>query len=124
MMSGRLDGWAHKYPDVHVEQVITRDRTASALLWHAARSQLVVVGAGGRGEFSGLLLGSVSHAVLHRALCPVAVVRPDPTVDVSVADGPRVMGELRAGALARVCRSRSSGSIPVTVTAGVVAAPL
>ncbi len=89
MMSGRLDGWAHKYPDVHVEQVITRDRPASALLQHAARSQLVVVGAGGRGEFTGLLLGSVSHAVLHRALCPVAVVRPDPTVDAIVADGPR-----------------------------------
>ena len=89
MMSGRLDGWTHKYSDVHVEQVITRDRPASALLQHAARSQLVVVGAGGRGEFTGLLLGSVSHAVLHRAPCPVAVVRPDPTVDAIVADGPR-----------------------------------
>jgi len=102
MLSGRLDGWAQTYPDVHVERVITRDRPASALLQHAARAQLVVVGAGGRGEFAGLLLGSVSHAVIHRAPCPVAVVRPVATVDAIVVDGPRAPGEQPAGAPARV----------------------
>ena len=70
VLSGRLEGWAQKYPDVHVEQVITRDRPASALLQHAARAQLVVVGAGGRGEFTGLLLGSVSHAVIAPGAVP------------------------------------------------------
>jgi nucleotide-binding universal stress UspA family protein len=75
LLSERLAGWAEKFPDVPVEQVVTRDGPAHSLLAQAARAQLVVVGSRGRGEFSGLLLGSVSHALLHRAPCPVAVVR-------------------------------------------------
>lgn len=65
-----------KYPDVGVEQVITRDRPARALLEQTAQAQLVVVGPGGRGASAGLLLGPVCHALLHRSSCPVAVVRP------------------------------------------------
>ncbi|WP_308284467.1 universal stress protein [Pseudonocardia oceani] len=71
-----LAGWAEKFPDVAVERVVIRDLPAHALLERAARAQLVVVGSRGRGEFAGLVLGSVSNALLHRAPCPVAVVRP------------------------------------------------
>ena len=42
----------------------------------AAEHALLVVGSRGRGGFTGLLLGSVSHAVIHRSPCPVVVVRP------------------------------------------------
>jgi hypothetical protein len=35
------------------------------------------VGVRGRGDVSSLFLGSVSYALIHKAACPVAVVRPD-----------------------------------------------
>lgn len=77
LLPERLAGWVEKYPDVPVERLTIRDRPAHSLLEHADRAQLVVVGSRGRGEFSGLVLGSVSNVLLHRASCPVAVVRPD-----------------------------------------------
>jgi len=75
-LAERLAGWAGKYPDVRVERLITRDRPAHALLEQSRHAQLVVVGSRGRGTASRLLLGSVSNAVLHKAHCSVAVVRP------------------------------------------------
>ena len=76
LLSQRLAGWGEKYPDVQVEHLVTRDRPARALLDQAALAQLVVLGSRGRGEFAGLVLGSVSNALLHRCPCPVAIVRP------------------------------------------------
>ncbi|TWF75123.1 nucleotide-binding universal stress UspA family protein [Pseudonocardia hierapolitana] len=74
-LSERLAGWGEKYPDVPVRRVVTKDRPAHALVEQSRHAQLVVVGSRGRGSFTGLVLGSVSHAVLHRSHCPVAVVR-------------------------------------------------
>jgi nucleotide-binding universal stress UspA family protein len=76
-LADRLAGWMLKYPEVAVEQVVADGAAAPVLLDRAARAQLLVVGSRGRGEFAGMLLGSVSHAVLHRAVCPVAVARSD-----------------------------------------------
>ncbi|MFD0788200.1 universal stress protein, partial [Micromonospora azadirachtae] len=50
-------------------------RPGKALTEASRTAQLVVVGGQGRGELTGLLLGSVSQSVLHHADCPVAVVR-------------------------------------------------
>ena len=77
VLGERLAGWARKHPDVPVRRVVRRDGPTHALLTEAEGAQLVVVGSRGRGGFAGLLLGSVSHAVLHRSPCPVAVVRPE-----------------------------------------------
>lgn len=77
VLAEQVGGWADKFPDVTVEQLVTRDQPAHSLLAQAARAQLVVVGSRGHGQFVGTILGSVSNALLHRSPCPVAVVRPE-----------------------------------------------
>lgn len=67
------------YPDLRVGEHLVRSRPAKVLLELSRRAQLVVVGARGRGGFTGLLLGSVSHQVLHHSACPVLVVPRAPT---------------------------------------------
>lgn len=62
-----------------VERVTICDLAGHALVELAEPDDLLVVGARGLGGFRGLLLGSVSQHCLHRAPCPVAVVRSEPT---------------------------------------------
>jgi nucleotide-binding universal stress UspA family protein len=64
------------YPDVDVRSQVVQGRPADILIEASNGAELLVVGSRGRGGFRGLLLGSVSRHVLHRAHCPVAVVRP------------------------------------------------
>lgn len=68
-------GWADKFPDVEVRQSTVRGGAAGVLTRLSHGAELLVVGSRGRGGFTGLLLGSVSQAVIHHAGCPVAVVR-------------------------------------------------
>lgn len=67
--------WHDKYPSVAVEQYVTSERPAAALIEAARDAALLVVGCRGRGGFASLLLGSVSQQVIHRASGPVVVVR-------------------------------------------------
>lgn len=74
--SEAIAGWTEKYGDVDVRTHVIQGRPADILVDASESAELVVVGSRGRGGFRGLLLGSVSRNVLHRAHCPVAVVRP------------------------------------------------
>jgi nucleotide-binding universal stress UspA family protein len=75
VLAERLAGCQEQYPDVQVERVVAFDRPAPQLLMQGERAQLVVVGSHGRGGFAGMLLGSVSSAVVHGAKVPVLVAR-------------------------------------------------
>jgi nucleotide-binding universal stress UspA family protein len=81
VLAERLAGWGEKYPDVSVRRLVLRDQPARALVQESAAAQLVVVGSRGHGGLAGMLLGSVCHAVLHHAHCPVTVVRPPAAAD-------------------------------------------
>jgi nucleotide-binding universal stress UspA family protein len=74
VLSEALVGWTDKYPDVEVHRRLVRARARPTLIEASSRAQLAVVGSHGRGGFTGMLLGSVGHALLHHARCPVAVV--------------------------------------------------
>ena len=73
-LAERLAGWCATYPAVPVLPVVQRDLPAHALTQWSRGAQLVVVGYRGRGWPTGLVLGSVSHTLMHRAHCPVAIV--------------------------------------------------
>jgi nucleotide-binding universal stress UspA family protein len=65
-----------EHPEVAVLRQVAQCGARTALLAAARDAQLLVVGSRGRGGIKGMLLGSVSQAVLHHAPCPVAVVHP------------------------------------------------
>jgi nucleotide-binding universal stress UspA family protein len=76
-LNARLERWVEKFPDVAVRPVPAHDRAVHQLIALSETAQLVVVGSRGHGQVTGLVLGSVSNALMHKAACPVAVVRPD-----------------------------------------------
>ncbi|MEU8193178.1 universal stress protein [Microbispora amethystogenes] len=75
MVAEALAGRREPYPDLRVTEEVVRRHPVEALLQASQGADLLVVGSHGHGEFSGLLLGSVTQALLHHATVPVAVVR-------------------------------------------------
>ncbi|MGN6753509.1 MAG: universal stress protein [Intrasporangium sp.] len=61
-------------PELSIEYEVLSGTPGHALADLGFDAGLIVVGSRGRGGFTGLLLGSVSHTVIHEALCPVMVV--------------------------------------------------
>ncbi|GAA1016532.1 universal stress protein [Acrocarpospora pleiomorpha] len=73
-----LAGWRETSPDVPVSMDVVHGHPVDALRHAADGADLLVVGSHGHGVLAGMLLGSVSQAMLHHAPCPVAVVRITP----------------------------------------------
>jgi nucleotide-binding universal stress UspA family protein len=78
------------FPAIDVQTKLVHAHPAQALIHASAGAELVVVGSHGRGGFAGMLLGSVSQAVLQHAACPVAVVRPHRTPSIKPSSAGRL----------------------------------
>jgi nucleotide-binding universal stress UspA family protein len=65
-----------EHPDVVVRRQVADGSARAALLRAAYDAQMLIVGSRGCGGEPGMMLGSVSYAVLHHARCPVSVVHP------------------------------------------------
>jgi nucleotide-binding universal stress UspA family protein len=63
------------FPDVELRSAAVVGHPVEVLARMSANASLVVVGSRGRGAFSEMILGSVAQETLHRAECPVVVVR-------------------------------------------------
>lgn len=72
-----LAGWADKFPHVEVRVRNIHGHPVSTLADASADAELLVVGCHGHSVLRGMVLGSVSQGVLHRASIPVAVVHLD-----------------------------------------------
>jgi nucleotide-binding universal stress UspA family protein len=77
VLSARLGRWQERYPEVTVHRVVAFDKAARRLVERSASTQLVVIGSHGRGGFAGMMLGSVSSAVLQAVLVPIIIARPE-----------------------------------------------
>jgi nucleotide-binding universal stress UspA family protein len=74
-----IAGWEQKHPEVAVRCRVTDGTARAALLEAAHEAQMLVVGARGSGGIAGMMLGSVSHALLQHAPCPVGVAHSSST---------------------------------------------
>jgi nucleotide-binding universal stress UspA family protein len=75
LLDGLLGDLEGTVEGIEVRRIVVEDRhPAECLVERSEDADLVVVGSRGRGGFSSLLLGSVSHAVVLHGRCPVVVV--------------------------------------------------
>jgi Universal stress protein family len=97
--------------DVSVTTVISKApaRPALSLQLQDGEHDLVVMGSRGRGALRSVLLGSVSHYVLHHSPVPVLIVHADRPASMELATSHEGEGEGEAGATPVQVRRREPG---------------
>lgn len=75
-LSEATAGRHERFPDVQVEYEVQFGNPAQILAHEAAYARCLVVGTRGLGGFRRMLLGSVSHVLVHQSPCPLIVVPP------------------------------------------------
>jgi nucleotide-binding universal stress UspA family protein len=91
-LSATIEGAVGSDAAARIRQIAVCDLPAAALLDATRDADLLVLGPRGLGQLRELLLGSVTQACLHHAVCPVAIVR---TADEGPA--PRDLGRIVVG---------------------------
>lgn len=79
-------------PDIKIGHTIAEGSPIDMLLEMSKDVTMIVMGSRGLGGLSGMVLGSVSAAVVSHAECPVVVVREDNPVNETTKYGPIVVG--------------------------------
>lgn len=79
-------------PEVEVSHQIEEGSPIDMLLDLSEQCTMIVMGSRGLGGLSGMVMGSVSAAVVSHASCPVVVVREDNEVTEETKYGPVVVG--------------------------------
>lgn len=79
-------------PDLKIGHTVAEGSAIDMLLELSKRSTMIVMGSRGLGGFSGMVMGSVSAAVVSHSTCPVVVVREDNAVTPETKYGPIVVG--------------------------------
>lgn len=74
-LSPALAAGLEQYPAVQVREVVEPGNAAQLIVSQAKDAALVVIGNRGHGGLSGMLLGSVSRAVVDQSECSVVVMR-------------------------------------------------
>jgi nucleotide-binding universal stress UspA family protein len=74
-MNQLLADAASQYPQVKVSTELPTGYPAEILINASAEASMVVMGSHGGGGFRDMRLGSVAHAVVHHAQCPVMLLR-------------------------------------------------
>ncbi|MBA4505654.1 universal stress protein [Corynebacterium sanguinis] len=79
-------------PDIRIGHAVAEGSPIDMLLEMSNDATMIVMGSRGLGGLSGMVLGSVSGAVVSHASCPVVVVREDNNVTEDNKYGPVVVG--------------------------------